>query len=65
MKLYSSARTPPGARQHPAYPSLIGDEARNNAVNSGAVFLKLAESNRVAIPLLAGSYRTDVVTGSR
>jgi hypothetical protein len=34
-------------------------------VNFGVVFLKLAESNRVAIPLLVGSYRTDVVTGFR
>ena len=42
-----------------------GDEARNNTVNFDAVFLNLTENNRAAILLLAESYHTDVVTGSR
>ena len=39
---------------YPWSPAVIGDEARSNAVNFGAVFLNLTESNHVAIPLLNG-----------
>lgn len=53
---------------YPWSPAVIDNEARNNAVNFGAVFLNLTENNRVVIlppRCWRGNYRTDVVTGSR